>query len=191
MRAPALTTERLILRSFNPEDVSAFADVLSDKDAMSDLYAMTDVPQEPAGFAAWLIDGAILSWKKSGFGNWAMCTTSPDPGADQRLIGFAGFLSEELALESPEEALEAGWGIHPDYAGRGLAKEACVAVFDYGFEVIEAGRIVALTSEDNAPSRRLMERLGMNQSEEASPYGYDDCVLYTLTKDQWTRGRCQ
>lgn len=188
MRAPAITTERLILRSFEPNDVSALADVLSDKDAMSDLYAMGDVPQEPVGFAAWLIDDALSSWKKSGFGNWAMCTSSPEPGPDQKVIGFAGFLSEDLLLESPEEALEAGWGIHPDFAGRGLATEACIAAFDHAFEMMKAGRILAITSEENAPSRRLMERLGMKQSEDASPYGLDGCVLYSVTNEHW-RGR--
>ena len=128
MRAPTLATERLIMRSFEPEDVSAFAEVVSDTEAMSDLYAMTDTPQEPAGFAAWLINDAIASWNKSEFGNWAVCANSSELASDQRVIGFAGFLSEELLLEDPAEALEVGWGIHPEFGGRGLATVDLVAV---------------------------------------------------------------
>ncbi len=185
MKAPTLATERLILRSFESDDVSAFAEVMFDKEAMSDLYAITGAPDEPVGFATWLINGAISSWNKSGFGNWAVCTNSSDLGLDQRVIGFAGFLPEELLLENPEEALEVGWGVHPEFGGRGLATEASVAVLEYGFDVIKANKILAITSHDNSPSRRLMERLGMKQSENVSPYGYDDCVLYTVTKEQW------
>ena len=156
-----------------------------DKEAMRDLYAIEGVPGEPVGFARWLIDDALASWRKSGFGNWAICANSADLGPNQRVIGFAGFLSEELLLEDPDEALEAGWGIHPDFWGRGLATEASVAVLEYGFGVIEASKIMAITSCDNWPSRRLMERLGMTPSESASPYGYDDCVLYAIDKNQW------
>ena len=187
MKAPTLATERLILRSFESDDVSTFAEVMIDKEAMSDLYAITGVPDDPVGFATWLINDAISSWNKSGFGNWAICTNSFDGGSDQRVIGFAGFLSEELLLENPEEALEIGWAIHPEFGGRGLATEASVAVLEHGFDVIKADKVLAITSLENASSRRLMERLGMKQSENSSPYGYDDCVLYTVTKEQWGR----
>jgi RimJ/RimL family protein N-acetyltransferase len=185
MRAPTLETERLILRSFVPDDVAALAEVMLDKEAMSDLYAITGVPDEPVGFATWLINDATSSWNKSGFGNWAVCANCSDLAPEQRVIGFAGFLSEKLLLENPEESLEVGWCIHPNFGGRGLATEASVAVLEYGFDVIKADKVLAITSDDNSPSRRLMERLGMKQSENASPYGYDDCVLYTVTKEQW------
>ena len=187
MKAPTLATERLILRNFVSDDVSAFAEVMVDKEAMRDLYAITDAPDEPVGFATWLINDAITSWNNSGFGNWAVCANSSDLGPDQRVIGFAGFLSEELLLESPEEALEVGWGIHPVFGGRGLATEASVAVLEYGFGEIRADKILAITSIDNAPSIRLMERLGMKRSAHESPYGYDDCVLYTVTREQWRK----
>jgi RimJ/RimL family protein N-acetyltransferase len=186
MKAPTLATERLILRSFESDDVSAFAEVMSDKEAMRDLYAIGGAPDEPVGFAKWFINDAITSWSKSEFGNWAVCANSSDLGPDQKVIGFAGFLSEELLLENPDEALEVGWGIHPGFSGRGLATEASLAVLEYGFGVIKAGKIVALTGHENTPSRRLMERLGMKHSEDDSPYGYDDCVLYAVTKEQWS-----
>ena len=108
-------------------------------------------------------------------------------GPAQKVIGFAGFLSEELLLENPDEALEAGWGIHPGFGGRGLATEASLAVPDYGFGVMNARKIIVLTGRENTQSRRLMERLGMKHSEDDSPYGYDDCVLYAVTKEQWRR----
>lgn len=185
MKAPTLATERLILRSFEYDDVSAFADFMSDKEAMRDLYAITGAPDKPVDFATWFINDAIKSWSKSGFGNWAVCANTSDLGPDQKVIGFAGFLSEDLLLESPDEALEVGCGIHPELGGRGLATEASLAVLDYGFDVIGADKILAITSQENFPSRRLMDRLGMTQSKKVSPYSFDDCVLFTVTKEQW------
>lgn len=185
MKAPTLATERLILRSFELNDVPAFAEVMFDQEAMSDLYFLDGAPQEPIGFATWFIDDTIASWNKSGFGTWAICVNSDDLGLNQRAIGFTGFLPEELLFESSEESLEIGWGIHPEFGGRGLATEASVAALEYAFLVIKAPKILAVTSDTNASSRRLMERLGMNDSQNPSPFGYDDCVLYTVTKEQW------
>ena len=51
MKAPILETERLILRSFESDDVPAFAEVMSDREAMKDLYAIGGAPDEPLGFA--------------------------------------------------------------------------------------------------------------------------------------------
>ena len=156
-----------------------------DKGLMEDLYAIEEAPDDPMGYAKWLINDALSSWSEFGFGNWAICPKSSDLGLTDRVIGFAGFAAEGLQLDDPEEALEVSWGIHPQFSGQGLATEACVAVFAFGFDVIKAGKIIALTSLENWPSRRLMERLGMIRSRIAKPYDYDECVLYTVSVAEW------
>ena len=187
MNVPLLITERLILRDFTTDDIEAFAEVVSDKEAMWDLYSIEGAPDDAIGFAAWLIDDAITSWNRSGFGNWAVRANSSDLSFNQRVIGFAGFVSEALLTEDPNEALEVGWGIHPEFGGRGLATEASIAVLDYGFDVMDADKIVAITDHENKSSRRMMERLGMTFSENVSAYGDNNCVLYSITKDQWRK----
>lgn len=184
MKAPVLTTDRLILRSFEAGDVEPFAEVMSNKEAMWDLYSIEGVPQDPIGFATWLIDDALSSWAKSGFGNWAICTNSSDLGPHQRVIGFAGFTSEEHLSLPSQEALEVGYTIRPEFGGNGLATEASVAVIEYGFDVLRTNKIVAVTSPNNMSSRRMMERLGMEYSKNISAYG-SDCVLYAVTKEHW------
>ena len=47
------------------------------------------------------------------------------------------------------------------YAGKGCAYEAARAFFDYLFREKGARRIYAYTEDDNLPSQRLCERLGM------------------------------
>lgn len=153
---------------------------------MEDLYAIEGAPDVPDAFAAWFIDDAIRSWRQSGFGNWAVCLKASDMRSGERIIGLARFLSEEMLGEAAEEALEVGWAIHPAVGRRGLATEAARAVIDYGFNVLEVPLIEALTSRENTPSIGLMERLGMKNSGERSPYGYDDCVLYGVTQEEWS-----
>ena len=186
MEAPTLSTERLILRSFETGDISAFAEIMTDKEAMKDLYFMDDgLPDEPIGFATWFVNDAITSWHQSGFGHWAICEKPSDSRPDQKVIGFAGFFSAGFQFGNPEEVLEVGWGIHPEFGRRGLATEASVAVLDYGFDVIQINKIMAITNHGNSSSWRLMERLGMMKSDDSSPYGHDDWVLYTVANKQW------
>lgn len=63
-------------------------------------------------------------------------------------------------------AVEIGWRIHPDWQRRGLACEAATAVLRHGFEALDLAEIVAFTIPANAPSWRLMERLGMRRDGE-------------------------
>ena len=75
--------------------------------------------------------------------------------------------------------------MHPAFCRKGLATEAMQAILAYGFDVLRPEKIITLTSPENVASRRLVERLGMGQSKDAQPYGYEDCVLYSVTRDLW------
>ena len=79
--------------------------------------------------------------------------------ADKRLIGSVriGILSEE------NREADLGYGIDPEYWGRGYATEAVGALIDFGFLELKLHRIVARCDRDNVASRRVMERLGMTR----------------------------
>ena len=187
MKAPILETEHLTLRSFELEDLEEFADVMSDKEAMWDLYAIEGVPDKPEGFADWFINDAIKSWKTLKFGHWAICTRGPELGPNGRVVGFTGFVGGGHASFDPKEAIEVAWTIHPGFGGRGLATEASLAAIRYGFDVLKAPRLKAITDHKNTPSRRLMERLGMSYSETITAYGVDNQVVYSVTLKQWSQ----
>jgi [ribosomal protein S5]-alanine N-acetyltransferase len=187
MKVPTLETERLILRTFKPEDLADFADVMSDKEAMWDLYAIEGVPDDASGFANWFINDTIESWDTSGLGHWAICTKEPEFERTGRVIGFAGFIGGEHLSYDPNVAIEVAWTIHPDFGGRGLASEASHAAVKYGFDVLKAPKLVAITDHMNTSSRRLMERLGMSYSETISSYGVENQVVYTMTPEQWSQ----
>jgi RimJ/RimL family protein N-acetyltransferase len=67
-----------------------------------------------------------------------------------------------LGLRSVEhETVEVGYIFAPEYGGQGYATEAVRALLDLAFEDLGARRVVARVDARNAPSRRLLERLGL------------------------------
>jgi RimJ/RimL family protein N-acetyltransferase len=62
--------------------------------------------------------------------------------------------------EEPRTA-EIGYVFNPEFGGRGLATEAVSGLVHAAFTSFDFDRVVATTDEDNATSRALCERLGM------------------------------
>ncbi len=58
-------------------------------------------------------------------------------------------------------AVEVGWRLALHHWGNGYATEAAQAAVAFGFEELGLDEIVSFTTVRNAPSRRVMERLGM------------------------------
>jgi RimJ/RimL family protein N-acetyltransferase len=65
---------------------------------------------------------------------------------------------------------EVGWAIAGRHRGHGYATEAARALIDYGFNELHLPRVVAFTEEDNLPSRRVMEKLGMALHVDAATH---------------------
>lgn len=58
---------------------------------------------------------------------------------------------------------EIGWGLHPDFQGKGYAFEAATALLRYGFDELGLHRIVAELDPRNDASVALCKRLGMRE----------------------------
>lgn len=56
-----------------------------------------------------------------------------------------------------------GFWLHPQHQGNGLMTEAAQAVLNFGFTVLDASAIEACHATWNAPSRRVLERIGMKE----------------------------
>lgn len=86
--------------------------------------------------------------------------------AESRETGdFIGFIG--LNVPSFEAhftpCVEIGWRLAANYWNRGLATEGAAAVLRYGFETVGLQEIVSFTIPANLPSRRVMEKIGMNR----------------------------
>ncbi|MFJ7068169.1 GNAT family N-acetyltransferase [Streptomyces sp. NPDC101115] len=93
----------------------------------------------------------------------------------RRIVGAPGFHAVEraadgtvLGLVTVERAgrngeTEVSYQFLPEHWGRGYAREAVAAAVERA--LTEAATVVAVTQEANAPSRRLLEAVGMTHAE--------------------------
>lgn len=85
---------------------------------------------------------------------------------------------------------EIGWIFHPDHSGQGYATEACRKLLDIGFAGGDLHRIFARCDAANAPSWRLMERLGMRREAHFREHAlfkgrWDEEFHYALLQREW------
>jgi RimJ/RimL family protein N-acetyltransferase len=103
-----------------------------------------------ADAASYIERGPRASYARHGFGLWLVeSTAAPAP------IGICGILKRD-ALPDPD----IGFAFMPAYRSRGLAFEAASAVRDFARDTLRLPRLLAIVSPANAPSIRLLERLG-------------------------------
>ena len=142
-----IRTERLLLRPARPDDLEAFYTILSD--ARATAYWSTPPHADIAQTEGWLA---------------AMLAIAPGKGEDfvieldGRLIGKAGL------FEFPE----IGFILHPDAWGKGYAGEALRPVLDRAFTVHGLPFVEADVDPRNAPSLRLLQRMGFAETGRAS-----------------------
>lgn len=146
-----LTTERLRLRPVDAKDLDVIVASLADERIM----ALLGGARTPEKSRAWL-EKQLQHWRTHRFGRFAM------ERADS-VVGFVGLLHTDF--EAPfTPAIEVAWLLAFDHWGKGYATEAASAVVDDGFDRLGFAEIVAMTTPNNARSRRVMERLGMTHA---------------------------
>jgi [ribosomal protein S5]-alanine N-acetyltransferase len=149
-----LETARLYIRNFRPDDWEALLRLIVQYQASA--MAAYDQPwptsaEEIRGVAAWFAAGDSYL---------AVCLKETG-----RFIGFVA-LNPEPGEAGPQFNL--GYVFDADYHGQGYAGEACRAVLRYAFDQLGALSIVSGTAAANLPSRRLLERLGFQKTDEAA-----------------------
>lgn len=109
------------------------------------------------------------------------------------LIGFIGLSVPKRQLPfSP--CVEIGWRLKRSAWGKGYATEGAKECLRIGFERLGLTEIVSFTTLTNLPSRRVMERIGMTNSNAdfehpAVPEGNPlrPHCLYKISRAQWTQ----
>ncbi len=149
-----LHTRRCVLRQWKPADFAPWAEMNADPEVRR--YFPSVATEEQARGEAERCRDAI---GQRGWGMWALEV----PGA----LPFAGFVGLAVPhYDAPwVPAVEIGWRLPRVAWGQGLATEAAQAALDFGFSRLRLAQIVSITVPANAPSRRVMERLGMVRDE--------------------------
>ena len=153
-----IETARLYLRQFTPDDLDDLYRIYSDPETMKYLGGVrTREATETA------INTMIKSWEENNFGMWALVHK-----IDRKMIGRCGLRFLE---KTPEVQL--GYALDKVYWNQGLATEASLASLNYGFQILNLERIVAITLPENITSQRVMQKVGMKYEKNAHFYGTD------------------
>lgn len=141
-----IVTERLVLRAYRDDDLRQLHAVLySDEAAM----ALLGGPRDVAGTRA-ALERSMNQQEQDGYSFWAVIERESG-----LLVGEAGLFP--LSPDGPDVAL--GYALGSAYWGRGYATEAARAVLAEAFGPLGLPRLVAITREANAGSRRVLEKL--------------------------------
>ena len=154
MLAEVITTERLILRRWFPEDLKPFAAMNADPLVMK--HFPSPLSREESNALAARIDAGF---DENGFGLWA--AEIRDVAA---FVGFVG-LSVPRFKARFTPTVEIGWRIASDYWNRGYATEGARAVLELGLETLHLDEIVSFPVPANRASRRVMEKIGLKHND--------------------------
>lgn len=158
-------TPRLALREMSLADVSFVAEMLGDPEVMR-FYAPCDSRDQSE---AWVLR-QLDRYASFGYGLWLVVEK-----ARWQPVGQVGLLPARVeGIDDPDIA----YMIHRDYWRRGIGFEAAEGVRDYAFDVLDVPRVVSFIRPENAPSRGLAEKLGMQcQPSTVQHAGYEH-LLY-------------
>lgn len=172
---PALETDRLILRGFEPGDAPALAAIQGDAEVVRYLGGVTDETLIGA------LDRLLIylgHWSAFGCGKWAV-----EEKATGRMIGRVGYLDPPYDWPG----LELGWTFARDAWGKGYATEAAAAAIDWAFAHLGWDDVIHCIDPANVASQALAQRLGSrNLGPVKLPAPYEDAP-----SDAWGQSRAE
>ena len=164
-----LRTERLILRHLTPEDAPFIFELVNDPSwirFIGDRFVRT---LDDAG--RYIRTAYLGEYAKLGFGMYL--TEHKDTGV---AMGMCGLIKRDTL-----EDVDIGFAFLPRYGAQGFALEAASAVLAQARDVLGLERLVAITTPDNGPSRRLLEKLGMRLERMLPPSDDpEELCLYSI-----------
>ena len=155
--AEILRTERLILREMDPHVDAEF------------IFGLLNTPK----FLKYIGDRGVRSvadatafietryrqmYRDHGFGLYTVeLMNDAHSGESSLQIGVCGFVKRETLPDA-----DIGFAFLPEFEGRGYGHESAAGVMTYGRDKLGLERVLAITTQDNDASGRLLEKLGFH-----------------------------
>ncbi len=178
-----LNTPRLILRSWLPDDLPAFAELNADPEVMRYLG-----PPMTRGQADQFANDIQERFERRGFG--MLPVQRRDDGA------FLGICGINYTPWYPDE--EIGWRFAREHWGKGYATESAQAWMSWAFTELGVPRLISVTDLPNTRSIAVMRRLGMVFDHEADLRDEPEAggqpfraIVHSITAAQWRERQAQ
>ena len=143
-----LETERLVLRRLGPDDAAFILQLVNEPAWLRYIDDKGIRTVEDARH--YIENGPVAMYQRFGFGLYLIeLRESAEP------IGICGLIKRESLQE-----IDLGFALLSAFQGKGFAFEAAAAVMEYGRRAFAIPRLLAITSQDNHVSGRLLEKLG-------------------------------
>lgn len=152
-----LETERLILRPFAQDDLDVYARIAADTEVMR--YFPKPLSRAEAEEK---LHAIIERHRENGF--HFLAAQEKASGAIAGSIGLGRVPEATRAAIPSHPEVEIGWLLDRPMWGKGLAPEGARACLAYAWDVLDLDEVVAFTTRANAPSRRVMEKIGMTRA---------------------------
>jgi RimJ/RimL family protein N-acetyltransferase len=178
-----LTTARLDLRPPAADDLPWILGQMNTPAVMRNLGGVRTADKVEDG-----LEADIAAFAGGGYRRWTVWLR----GENHR-IGRCGLfrVKTEAAPDGLRGQHEIGWTLAEAFWGKGYASEAACAVLDFGFGTLSHSVIHAQTSESNAASTRLIERLGFARAAELDyvdpdyPAADNPTTVYLMSRKRW------
>lgn len=145
-----LTTQRLVLREVVETDDEFMLDLLNQPSFIK--YIGDRNVRNLEQSREFIKTRYTKSYEENGYGLYLV-----ELKETQTSIGLCGFVKRDSLPNS-----DIGFAFLPQYEGKGYAFESAQAVMKYGKEKLGFKRVLAITTQDNVRSGKLLEKLGLH-----------------------------
>ncbi len=144
-----LKTDRLLINRITLDDAAFILELMNDKDWIKNIgdRGMTSIEDAEA----YIKTRFLKTYEESNLGFFGLITKN-----SKEVIGIAGLVDREGI-----DHVDIGYGLLPNFRGKGYAFEATKAIYDYGYKQLKLEKIVAIVNPDNPTSIQLLSKLGM------------------------------
>ena len=143
-----IQTERLVLRQFELNDAEFILELLNEKEFLR--FIGDKGVRTRADARAYIRKGPIASYRKHGFGLYAVCLLNGTAA------GICGLVKRDCFPE-----VDLGFAFLSRYCSQGYATESAAAVLAYAKRILRLQRVVAITLPRNMAAIAVLKKIGL------------------------------
>lgn len=170
-----LETNRLLFRPLILDDLDALAEIYADPEVMRYIG-----PPRNRDESMQALTKLIEFQTQYGFSLWATIEI-----ATGQLIGRCGL--HYFPIDGVQE-LEVAYMLARPAWGRGLGREAAIAIRDHAFTTLPVTRLVSCIDHDNIASKRVAEAMGMARGKDGHDQ-FGSFSVYFIDRTAWDQNR--